>query len=101
VERRHILVVEDEQPTLTLLEKIKYNAAKFAFTPEETECLDDTIIENRQCGRQAEIYSNILASMTDARASIVSNNINVLVKTLNIITIAIMVPTRPQMTLTF
>jgi magnesium transporter len=76
-----------------LLEKIKHNAAKFAFTPEETEYLDDTIIENKQCGRQAEIYSNILASMMDARASIVSNNISVLVKTLNIITIAIMVPT--------
>jgi magnesium transporter len=29
----------------------------------------------------------------DARASIVSNNLNVLMKTLNIITIAIMVPT--------
>ncbi|MBN2465901.1 magnesium transporter CorA family protein [candidate division WOR-3 bacterium] len=76
-----------------LLEKIKYNSAKFAFTPEETEYLDDTIIENKQCGRQAEIYSNILASMMDARASIVSNNISVLVKTLNIITIGIMVPT--------
>jgi magnesium transporter len=76
-----------------LIEKIKHNAAKFGFTPEETEYLDDTIIENKQCGRQAEIYSNILASMMDARASIVSNNISVLVKTLNIITIAIMVPT--------
>ncbi len=76
-----------------LVEKIKYNAAKFGFTPEETEYLDDTIIENKQCGRQAEIYSNILASMMDARASIVSNNISVLVKTLNIITIGIMVPT--------
>jgi len=76
-----------------LIEKIKYNAAKFGFTPEESEYLDDTMIENKQCGRQAEIYSNILASMMDARASIVSNNINVLVKTLNIITIGIMVPT--------
>ena len=76
-----------------LVEKIKYNAVKFGFTPEETEYLDDTIIENKQCGRQAEIYSNILASMMDARASIVSNNISVLVKTLNIITIGIMVPT--------
>lgn len=76
-----------------LIEKIKHNAAKFGFTPEETEYLDDTLIENKQCGRQAEIYSNILASMMDARASIVSNNISVLVKTLNIITIAIMVPT--------
>ena len=39
------------------------------------------------------MYSNILASLMDARASIVSNNLNVLMKTLNIITISIMVPT--------
>ena len=37
--------------------------------------------------KQAEIYSNILAGLMDARASIVSNNLNVLMKTLNIITI--------------
>ncbi|MCX7028945.1 MAG: hypothetical protein NTU62_02355, partial [Spirochaetes bacterium] len=36
---------------------------------------------------------NIFASLMDARASIVSNNLNVLMKTLNLITIAIMVPT--------
>jgi magnesium transporter len=40
-----------------------------------------------------DIYSNILASLMDARASIVGNNLNVLMKTLNNITIAIMVPT--------
>jgi len=76
-----------------LLEKLKNNAARIGFSTEELEFLDDIIIENSQCCRQAEIYSNILASLMDARASIVSNNINVLVKTLNIITIAIMVPT--------
>ena len=76
-----------------LLEKIRLNAPKFGFTVEEAELLEDTLIENNQCYRQAEIYSNILASLMDARASIVSNNINVLVKTLNIITIGIMVPT--------
>lgn len=76
-----------------LIEKMKINAAKFAFTPEALELLDDIIIENNQCYKQAEIYSNILASLMDARASIVSNNLNVLMKTLNIITICIMVPT--------
>ncbi|MBN2409458.1 MAG: magnesium transporter CorA family protein [Candidatus Aminicenantes bacterium] len=76
-----------------LLEKIRHNTAKFGFTTEETELLEDIVIENSQCYRQAEVYSNILASLMDARASIVSNNINVLMKTLNIITIAIMVPT--------
>jgi magnesium transporter len=76
-----------------LLEKLKINVSKIGFTQEQIEYLDDIIIENNQCYRQAEIYSNILASLMDARVSIVSNNLNILMKTLNIITIAIMVPT--------
>ncbi|HDT13638.1 MAG TPA: magnesium transporter CorA family protein [Candidatus Aminicenantes bacterium] len=76
-----------------LIDKIRHNAAKFGFSQEEMELLDDIVIENSQCYRQAEVYSNILASLMDARASIVSNNLNVLMKTLNIITISIMVPT--------
>jgi magnesium transporter len=69
------------------------NAGKIGFTAEEGEFLDDIIIENSQCNKQAEIYANILAGLMDARVSIVSNNLNVLIKTLNIITIGIMVPT--------
>jgi magnesium transporter len=76
-----------------LIEKLRANSAKIGFDTEEQELLDDTHIENNQCFKQAEIYSNILASLMDARASIVSNNLNVLLKTLNIITICIMVPT--------
>ncbi len=76
-----------------LLEKLKLNSAKLGFTLEEIELLDDIVIENTQCYKQAEIYSNILASLMDAKASIISNNLNVLMKTLNVITIMIMVPT--------
>jgi magnesium transporter len=76
-----------------LIEKVRHNSARIGFTTEETELLEDIVIENNQCYRQAEVYSNILASLMDARASIVSNNLNVLMKTLNIITISIMVPT--------
>lgn len=76
-----------------LIEKLKINAAKIGFSQEETEFLDDILIENTQCYKQSEIHSNILASLMDARASIVSNNLNVLIKYLNIICIAIMVPT--------
>jgi magnesium transporter len=76
-----------------VIDKLKNNAAKIGFTPEQTELLDDILVENHQCLKQAEIYSNILASMMDARVSIVNNNLNILMKTLNIITIAIMVPT--------
>lgn len=76
-----------------LLERLRHAAGRIGFSTEEIEFLDDLIIENNQCYKQAEIYSNILASLMDARASIVGNNLNVLMKTLNIITIAIMVPT--------
>ncbi|HOS39279.1 MAG TPA: magnesium transporter CorA family protein [Spirochaetota bacterium] len=76
-----------------VIERLKNNATKIGFAPEGVEMLDDIIIENNQCFRQAEIYSNILAGLMDARVSIVSNNLNILMKTLNIITIGIMVPT--------
>ena len=76
-----------------LIERLKNSAAKLGLTTETVEFIDDMTIENSQCYEQAEIYSNILASMMDARVSIVSNNLNWLMKTLTIITIAIMLPT--------
>ncbi len=76
-----------------LLERLRHSAARIGFSTEEIEFLDDLGIENNQCYKQAEIYSNILASLMDARASIVGNNLNMLMKTLNVITIGIMVPT--------
>ena len=76
-----------------LIEKLKNNSAKLGLSTAEIELLDDLIIENNQCYRQSEIHSNILASLMDARASIVGNNLNVLMKTLNIVMLGIMVPT--------
>jgi magnesium transporter len=76
-----------------LIEKLKIYTSKLGFAVEESEFLDDMWIENNQCYRQTEILSNILASLMDARASVVGNNLNVIMKTLTIITIGIMVPT--------
>ncbi|HAZ07934.1 MAG: divalent metal ion transporter [Elusimicrobia bacterium GWA2_69_24] len=75
------------------LERLKNSSAKAGISQRGLEHLEDLLIENSQCYRQAEIYSNILASLMDARVSIVSNNLNILMKTLNLITIGIMVPT--------
>jgi magnesium transporter len=76
-----------------LIERLKNNAVKVALTQENLEFLDDVIIENNQCREQAQIYSTVLAGLMDARVSIVSNNLNVRMKTLTIVTIAIMLPT--------
>ena len=75
------------------IERLRLNTAKLGLSQDNVEYLDDLTIENNQCYEQAEIYSNILSSMMDARASIVSNNLNVLMKKLNILTISVMVPT--------
>jgi magnesium transporter len=70
-----------------VLEKLKASAAKLGFTPENMEYLDDLAVENNQCTKQAEIFSNIFASLMDARASIVNNNLSVLIKRLTIINV--------------
>jgi magnesium transporter len=76
-----------------VIEKLKNNAAKIGLSPENIEFLDDIQIENNQCLRQTEIYSQVLASLMDARASIISNNLNIRIKALTLITIGIMLPT--------
>lgn len=76
-----------------VIERLRNSASKLSLTTESVELLEDILIENRQCSKQAEIYSNILSSLMDARASIVNNNLNVLLKTLTKITISLMVPT--------
>jgi magnesium transporter len=76
-----------------LIEKLKNNASKIGLTPENIEILDDLTIENSQCREQANIYSQVLASLMDARASVIANNLNIRIKTLTILTMAIMLPT--------
>jgi magnesium transporter len=78
---------------MAVIEKLRALAPKISLSEEQIELLDDLIIENQQCFKQAEISSSIFASLMDARASIVNNNLNVFIMLQNIITIAIMVPT--------
>ena len=61
--------------------------------PEDTELLEDVIIENKQAIEMANIYSGILSGMMDAFASVISNNLNIVMKVLAIITIVMSIPT--------
>jgi magnesium transporter len=60
---------------------------------EDRDLLEDVIIENRQAIEMTNIYSSILSGTMDAFASIISNNLNIVMKSLTIITIALSVPT--------
>ncbi|MCX5634136.1 MAG: magnesium transporter CorA family protein [Phycisphaerae bacterium] len=76
-----------------LISRLKSYASKIQLTQENIEFLDDISIENAQCLNQTEIFSQVLASLMDARASIISNNLNIRIKALTILTITIMLPT--------
>ncbi|MBE5879391.1 MAG: magnesium transporter CorA family protein [Lachnospiraceae bacterium] len=75
-----------------VMEKL-FKSERFKKYPEDAELLEDVIIENKQAIEMAGIYSGIIASMTDAFASVISNNLNNVMKTLAIITIVLSIPT--------
>ncbi len=76
-----------------VIEKLKLNSVKIGFPQDVVEFVEDVIIENAQCYEQANTYSQVLASLMDARASIISNNLNIRIKMLTILSICIMLPT--------
>ncbi|MBR5347853.1 MAG: magnesium transporter CorA family protein [Lachnospiraceae bacterium] len=61
--------------------------------PEDTELLEDVIIENKQAIEMANIYRDILNGTMDVFASIISNNLNFVMKFLTVVTIILAVPT--------
>ncbi|MBR0385546.1 MAG: magnesium transporter CorA family protein [Erysipelotrichaceae bacterium] len=60
--------------------------------PEDEELMEDVIIENKQALEMSEVYSGILNGMMDAYASIIANNMNVVMKFLAIATIILSIP---------
>ncbi len=60
---------------------------------EDQDLLEDVIIENRQALEMANIYSSILSGMMDAFASVISNNLNIVMKFLTSVTIVMAIPT--------
>jgi magnesium transporter len=61
--------------------------------PEDQDLLEDVIIENKQAIEMANIYSNILSGTMDAFASVISNNLNMVMKFLTSVTIVLTIPT--------
>lgn len=60
---------------------------------EDEDLLEDVLIENKQAMEMSKIYSDILSGVMEAYSSIISNNLNGVMKILTAITIIISVPT--------
>lgn len=75
-----------------VLEKLLRNE-KIKKYPEDTDLLEDVIVENKQAIEMANIYSGILSGTMDAFASVISNNLNIVMKFLATVTIVMSIPT--------
>ncbi len=60
---------------------------------EDQDLLDDVLIEVKQAIEMTNIYSNILNGTMDTFASIISNNLNIIMKRMTTITIILTMPT--------
>jgi magnesium transporter len=60
---------------------------------EDEDLLEDVKIEYDQAFEMVQMYSNILSGMMDAFASIISNNLNIVMKFLASMTILLAIPT--------
>lgn len=74
-----------------LLHRIK-NLRSYRDT-YNSELLEDVEIELRQAQETTSVYSDILSGMMDAYASVISNNLNIVMKRLTSISIVLMIPT--------
>lgn len=62
------------------------------FYEEDTDLWEDVGIENRQAIEMCNIYRDILSGTMDAFASVISNNLNIVMRTLTILTLLVAVP---------
>lgn len=65
----------------------------FPLFEGDSDLLEDAIIENKQAIEMSGIYRDILSSITDTYATIVSNNLNIVMKFLAGVTIVLSIPT--------
>ncbi len=80
------------QKILRLTQSSKQNPL-LKFTEDDIDLLEDVIIENKQALEMVEMHRNILENMMDAFASIISNNLNIVMKFLTSIAIIFAIPT--------
>ncbi|MBP1928839.1 magnesium transporter [Methanolinea mesophila] len=72
----------------------KFNTIEYnKMTEDERDIMEEVMIENKQAIEMTNIYTTILSGMMDAFASVISNNLNVVMKLLTTVTIILMIPT--------
>jgi magnesium transporter len=71
----------------SVLSRLRNHAHKNQYGADSLGLIEDMIIENDQCHKQAQIYSTVFASLMDARGNLVNNNTNNLLRKLTLINV--------------
>lgn len=84
----------DELQEIAEIAKLPMEFLSASYDNEENaDLLEDAIIENNQAIEMCSIYRGIISGMQDVCASIISNNLNIVMKSLAVITIVLSIPT--------
>ena len=75
-----------------MMERIRRDRV-FEMYPDDHDLFEDVLIENLQAIEMTDIATTILVSMMGAFASVISNNVNAVVKVLTVATIMVAIPT--------
>ncbi|NNF01392.1 MAG: magnesium transporter CorA family protein [Bacteroidia bacterium] len=78
---------------LLMMKMQRTDLLRISGDENKTDLLQDIIVDNSQALEMADIYTKVLNATMDAFASIISNNLNQVVKRLTSVTIVLMVPT--------
>jgi len=76
---------------LLMLERLERDP-RLPLAPEDHELLEDVVVELRQAIEVTSISEDILSQMMDAFATLISNNLNVVMKVLTSLTILLAIP---------
>lgn len=76
-----------------IVKKLSSSTSSLKKYIEDEDLLEDTLIETQQAIEMAGIYENVLNAMTETTASIINNNLNTIMKTLALMTMALDIPT--------
>ncbi|NMY01846.1 magnesium transporter CorA family protein [Pseudomonas sp. WS 5059] len=70
-----------------VLTRLRNHGEKEHFSAQTLGLIGDLIIENNQCYKQAEIYSNVFSGLIDARGNLMNNSMNNLLRKLTLINV--------------
>ena len=92
IEKTLVYFITSLKANELVLEKISKNTI-FQLYEGDNDLLEDAIIENKQAIEMSSIYRDILSSITETYATVVSNNLNNIMKFLAGVTIVLSIPT--------